>query len=560
MRYNIYIRHVVRVLWYADSFLNRRMDIMDYLWWHIPVITSPMLIAFIAVVHILVSHYAVGGGIFLAWELGYAYRKKNDPYVAYLRRHAQFFILLTVVFGAITGVGIWWTIALTSPLATEMLIRTFVFGWATEWVFFIIELVAAFLFFYGWPETGRIGSLPRKTHLLIGWIYASAAWISLVLITGITGFMLHTGNFLEHPTFWTGFLNPQFIPQTLTRTGGSLLLASLYVTLHASVCRLNPEMTKLVVGRMGRFALTGVILSILGVIMVGMNLPLTAEYTLLRAAAVNVILSVGAGAAALLVVFLITVTCRPGWLTPLGASAMFVLGLVAFTSAEFVREAIRKPYVVYDVVMSNQIYKADIAKIRHQGLLQSGYWTRLYMQEKFPYTVIPCTGEEPGSIPSTGDALETSLAPGVDVGKKESVRIGKAGSADRMDSQVNVLSEVVPKKTADFPVKNVSRNQNIRLDLTRVLPQDRVAVGKVIFMHHCNDCHAENLGYSGIAPLATSRSREEMVSFIKNLNSMVYYMPPWCGNDTEAELLVDYLRSVAFPYPVTDKGILEEKK
>jgi AGZA family xanthine/uracil permease-like MFS transporter len=35
------------------------------------------------------------------------------------------FILLTVVYGAITGVGIWWTIGLASPLATEALIHIF---------------------------------------------------------------------------------------------------------------------------------------------------------------------------------------------------------------------------------------------------------------------------------------------------------------------------------------------------------------------------------------------------------------------------------------------------
>jgi hypothetical protein len=38
---------------------------MHYPWWYVPHLTSPMLIAAIAVVHVLVSHYAVGGGLFL---------------------------------------------------------------------------------------------------------------------------------------------------------------------------------------------------------------------------------------------------------------------------------------------------------------------------------------------------------------------------------------------------------------------------------------------------------------------------------------------------------------
>ena len=94
---------------------------MHYPWWYVPYLTAPMLIAVISVVHVLVSHYAVGGGLFLAVEVGHAYRTGDRDYLDYLHRHARFFVLLTVVFGAITGVGIWWTIGLTSPLATEML-------------------------------------------------------------------------------------------------------------------------------------------------------------------------------------------------------------------------------------------------------------------------------------------------------------------------------------------------------------------------------------------------------------------------------------------------------
>ena len=112
---------------------------MHYPWWYVPYLTAPMLIAVVAVLHVLVSHYAVGGGLFLAVEVGHAYRTRDRNYLEYLHRHAGFFILVTVVFGAISGVGIWWTIGLTSPLATEVLIRTFVFGWATEWVFFVVE-------------------------------------------------------------------------------------------------------------------------------------------------------------------------------------------------------------------------------------------------------------------------------------------------------------------------------------------------------------------------------------------------------------------------------------
>ncbi len=35
---------------------------MHHPWWYVPHLTAPMLIAAISVVHVLVSHYALGGG------------------------------------------------------------------------------------------------------------------------------------------------------------------------------------------------------------------------------------------------------------------------------------------------------------------------------------------------------------------------------------------------------------------------------------------------------------------------------------------------------------------
>ena len=68
--------------------------------------------------------------------------------------------------------GIWWTIGLASPLATEVLIRVFVFAWAIEWIFFLIEIVAGFLFYYLWER------LTPRTHALLGWTYAISAFLS----------------------------------------------------------------------------------------------------------------------------------------------------------------------------------------------------------------------------------------------------------------------------------------------------------------------------------------------------------------------------------------------
>jgi cytochrome bd ubiquinol oxidase subunit I len=446
---------------------------MHYPWWYVPALTAPMLIAVISVLHVLVSHYAVGGGLFLAVEVGHAYRPRDRSYLEYLRRHAGFFILLTVVFGAISGVGIWWTIGLASPLATAMLIRTFVFGWATEWVMFVVELTSAFIFYYYWDR------LPERTHVIVGWIYAAAAWISLVLITGITAFMLNPGVWAidqSHQDFWTAFFNPQFLPQTVSRTGGALLLSSLYVYLHASLTIRDARLRDMIAARSARPALLGAALITVGGLGWYYFLPSSASAALAAASVLNVLV-VLIFALTIVVFFLLYFGPyrNPGWLSPGFAGSLCLFGIAAFSTGEFIREAVRKPFVVYNVVLGNQVLPDEVPTLHAGGYLQGGVWTKAYVTEHYPQTI--------------------------------------------------VRGKIDARRLLDLP------------------HEDRVALGKLIFQHHCNDCHAVDAGYSAVGPLLQGRPRELVYSTVRHLDAVIF-MPPWCGTPQEAELLTDYLMSI----------------
>ncbi len=163
---------------------------MNYPIWDVA-FGAGMLIAVVAILHVFVSHFAVGGGLFLVVTERRARRKNDLELLAWLKRHTRFFVLATVVFGAISGVGIWFTIGLISPTATSNLIHIYVWGWAIEWVFFFIEITAALLYLYGWDK------LEPGLHEWYGWIYFIAAYLSLVIINGIITFMLTLGKLGE---------------------------------------------------------------------------------------------------------------------------------------------------------------------------------------------------------------------------------------------------------------------------------------------------------------------------------------------------------------------------
>ena len=91
---------------------------MNYPFWDVD-IGYGILMAIIAVVHVFISHFAIGGGLYLVIAESAA-RKKNDLMkIEFLKKLSKFFVLVSVVFGALTGVGIWFIIGLLNPAATE---------------------------------------------------------------------------------------------------------------------------------------------------------------------------------------------------------------------------------------------------------------------------------------------------------------------------------------------------------------------------------------------------------------------------------------------------------
>jgi cytochrome d ubiquinol oxidase subunit I len=199
---------------------------VDYPFWNLA-LGGGVLIGIVAIAHVLVSHFAIGGGFAIAVIETLAVRRRNPAWRALAKRSSLMLILVSTVFGAISGVGIWVTIGLVQPAATSALIHNYVWGWAAEWGFFILEVVTALVYYATWEK------VRPRTHLLIIWLYFFAAYMSLVIIQGILSFMLTPGRWVETHSFWDGIFNPSYLPGLVLRTGICLFLAGAYLTLAA---------------------------------------------------------------------------------------------------------------------------------------------------------------------------------------------------------------------------------------------------------------------------------------------------------------------------------------
>ncbi|MFQ5880992.1 MAG: cytochrome ubiquinol oxidase subunit I [Candidatus Methylomirabilales bacterium] len=345
---------------------------MNYPFWDVPLIGGGMLIGTIAILHVFVSHFAVGGGLFLVLTERKAYREHDPQLLAYLKKHSLFFVLVVLVFGAISGVGIWWSIGLVAPAATSTLIHVFVWVWALEWVAFFVEIVAAFVYYYGWDR------MDRSTHLIVGWIYFITAWISLFQINGILTFMLTPGRWLETRSLFDAFFNPTMWPSLVVRTAVCIALAGLYALVTSSV-ELPLPFRRRLTRYAAKWLLAGAaVIPIGGIWYIASIPPLAREISMGGAPAVTIF----AGLTILFSLLLVTLVFVSAYLYPQSfniglALIAVILGLITTGVTEWVREAVRKPYIIYEYMWSNAIRLPDAERIGREGVLERAKWVRV---------------------------------------------------------------------------------------------------------------------------------------------------------------------------------------
>jgi mono/diheme cytochrome c family protein len=388
---------------------------MNYPFWDIPYLGSGWVIGIISIFHVMISQFAVGGGLYLPLAERKAMRMADKQMSAewfnQLAHHSKFFLILTAVFGTVSGVGIWFAIGLTHPEATSTLIHNFVFGWAMEWVFFLVELTTIAVYYYTWDR------IDPKLHLKVGWVYAGASAFTLIIINGILTFMLTPGDSWlavagtgqEASKFWYAFFNPTYWPSLFLRSCVCCSLAGIWALITAS--RIDGDKQPALKTSLVRWSVKWLVPSFVAMpfLMIWYYMMVPASQQALLTLGIDTINS-GTFSTVTRMALIIIVTSatiigvayylayrNPVEFNLSHALAVLLLALIATGAGEYSREMLRKPYVIGRWMYSNGVRVPYVERINRQGYLAHSAWTWSPAQ----------SGDQPGlpSSYSRGEAI-----------------------------------------------------------------------------------------------------------------------------------------------------------
>jgi mono/diheme cytochrome c family protein len=498
---------------------------MQYPFWDQP-IGYGVLMATIAVFHVFVSHFAIGGGLYLVVNEHLARRAGDAQRLGFLEKLSKFFALVTLVAGAVTGVGIWFVIGLLAPAATEALIHNYVWGWATEWTFFVVEIAAAMLYFYGWKRR-----MTARAHLTLGWIYFVAAWLSLVVINGILTFMLTPGRWLETGSFWDGFFNPTYWPSLVLRTGVCVMLAGLYALLVAS--RLEPgDFKAKTVRHASVWGLAGLAVTVLSQVWYWKAIPALVTAKALQAMPTP-IRSIEASfwlAGALALGMLALAALAPRRLGTPVALGFMVLGLAWFGAFEWSRESLRKPYIVTGYIYGNG---AEVALAEQYK--QAGYLAQI------PYR----TGDD-GADLFRHACRNCHTLGGYKALKPAFNGTDRAFIAAIIQGAQHLKGNMPPFMGTPAEAELIADHLYRRVDhrpLTEIYHLEGTALGRKVYDLRCGKCHVLGTD-SDKSKSFEGQSTADLNGLLDMAASMGDGMPAFTANEADRQALVAYLQTL----------------
>jgi hypothetical protein len=318
----------------------------------------------VAIVHVFLAQFAVGGGILLCYFQWLKMTGRNENAGKFVDGYFKVLVLISFVLGALTGVAIWFTAIQVSAGTIGAMVLNFHWLWATEWTFFCLEISAGYCF-YRYQD--RLSD--RISIWLLG-IYAFAAWMSLFLINGILSWQLTSGNWLQTKSVADGFFNPSFWPSLLFRTVVSVTLAALAACVVINLMSIDRQAKAKLIHKASLLLVPMMLMPLLGVWFLAVMPGDSRSWVLGGSPAMMLFLSISIGSSLLIGSYtIIGLVIKNLFINGVTATLLLILAFGATAGGEFVREGARKPFSIRQVLYSNSIRPDDVARLREVGCL-----------------------------------------------------------------------------------------------------------------------------------------------------------------------------------------------
>jgi mono/diheme cytochrome c family protein len=458
------------------------------------------------------------------------------------------------------------------------------------------------VYYYGWDR------LDARTHLRVGWIYFVSAWASLAVISGILSFMATSGEWVTTRSFADGVFNPTYGPTVALRTAVAVGLAGLYALLAGAFVK-DAELK----ARVARWSVTRWIVPAAALIPVTLLWYLSAAvdagvavaetlgaqsggvgdllaavfsssaggHPIVRHAAAVTVL----GPVLLVLGALALAGLRARTYGRLAAGLLMVLGFASMGASEWVREGLRKPWVIDGYMFVNSVRlpaSADgvvledpftVDALGERGVLATARFARVPAgyrpgfpeledrepveragimaeagREVFRLECTAChtvrghlgieplvTGQGVAAIEATLASLASPVTAGgeaaawSDPGVRVATRLGR-----RMPPFVGTDVE---KRALAIHLARLGGDAEAGL---AAVAQAGVDPGEEAFATYCAACHGPDSPWP-IAERIRDRSSEELFELLGRLNEVQEDMPPFTGTEEERAALAEHL-------------------
>lgn len=349
---------------------------MDFPLFYLDIIGNRLLMAIIAITHVMINHpMAVGAWPLIALMEWWGYRRGDLDVDKLAYRITFVLFIITTSVGALTGVGIWLTAALIAPFGIGSLLRVFFWAWFIEWLVFITEVGLVVVYFLMWKRWAQ-GKM-KKLHIGVGAALAVFSWLTMAIIVAILGFMMGTGTWAVDRSFFSAIFNPLYIPQLVFRTALAMITAGLMVWfLTYFFTKALPEVRRRVVRFVSGWILVWTPVVLIGAVWYWNQVPepmaANLDVALLTQRLTqwyDSFLYVVAVVLALIVLISLVGLMRPKLVPRIALVIPFLLGLYTLGHFERVREFIRKPHVVADYMYSNGVTMDELPVFQRDGML-----------------------------------------------------------------------------------------------------------------------------------------------------------------------------------------------